>query len=124
VVKPHTLWPKILGGRKKEFLHSLLRPPFSCQKQPCGPEGRVLRVKSIGGERNPLEGQPMFPQNKAGAFALESPSSWGKEKLAPLPEKEIMPCGFCVQRAFFRAWQYPTFNQFYAYLAGSKGGQG
>jgi len=39
---------------------------FSSKKQACGPEGRALRAKSIGGKRNPA-GDPIgFPQNEAG----------------------------------------------------------
>jgi len=38
---------------------------FSAKKQACGPEGRALRAKSIGGKRNPAGDPIMFPQNEA-----------------------------------------------------------
>jgi hypothetical protein len=41
-------------------------PFLFAKKQACGPEGRVLRGKSIGGKRNPA-GDPIgFPQKEAG----------------------------------------------------------
>jgi hypothetical protein len=39
---------------------------FSAKKQACGPEGRALRGKSIGGKGFPAGGPILFPQNGAG----------------------------------------------------------
>jgi hypothetical protein len=41
-------------------------PFFSAKKQACGPEGRALRVKSIGGKRKPSEDLIVLPQSQAG----------------------------------------------------------
>jgi hypothetical protein len=46
---------------RRDFLAHLLAIPFSAKKQACGPEGRALRGKSIGGKRIPSGDQPVLP---------------------------------------------------------------
>jgi len=43
---------------------------FSAKKQACGPEGRVLRAKSIGGKRIPYGDPLLLPQEEAGPWAI------------------------------------------------------
>jgi hypothetical protein len=45
---------------------------FSAKKQACGPGGRALRGKSIGGKGFPSRGAILFPQNEAGLSGAHS----------------------------------------------------
>jgi hypothetical protein len=58
---------------KQILLRADLLPPllfFSGKKQACGPEGRALRGKSIGGKRILAEDPNAFPQKEAGPWAI------------------------------------------------------
>jgi hypothetical protein len=108
--------------------------PFFAKKQACGPEGRALRGKSIGGKKNPFGGSFVLPQNEAGpsgarsrasrdAPTSESAGSWRKNGLPARPKKRGAPYGFCAQRPSLRAGQGLKFNRLYPYLAKSESGQ-
>jgi len=58
-------------------------PFFSAKKQACGPEGRALRVKSIGGKRKPSEDLIVLPQSQAGPSGVPNSEfgMWNSEFL-------------------------------------------